>query len=153
MNYILTINLNTDDDYSLPFVPAGMTYDDCCCSYSLEKNYNNRDEAIKDAIDICIFLKENIRTGRDYVKKNFDLHIDHFVDKLRESEFSVNEWIEEYMYGNYDGTEFIFRAKAKNINCSFFVTDEEYDLISKNDKHVVNSEIKAAVLSLFTKQE
>jgi hypothetical protein len=153
MNYILNINLNTDGDYCLPFVPAGMTYDGYCCSYSLEKNYKNRDEAIKDAIDICIFLKENIRTSRDYVKESFDLHIDNFVDKLRESEFSVNEWIEEYMYGNYDGTKFIFQAKAHKIDCSFYVTDEEFDLISKNDKHVVRSEIKAAVLSLFTKQE
>ena len=56
-------------------------------------------------------------------------------------------------FTQYDGTEFIFQAKAHKIDCSFYVTDEEFDLISKNDKHVVNSEIKAAVLSLFTKQE
>jgi hypothetical protein len=151
MNYIFEINLYTDGDYSLPFVPCGMKYDGDY-EYTFRKSYTDRDVAIKNIFSICSFLKENIHTSRDYIKKDWDNHIDHFITKLKTSNPSAPERVEEYMGGNYEGTEWVFKTEAQKIDCSFFVTDEEFEMIKKNDNHISRKDIKEAILSMFRKK-
>lgn len=151
MNYIFEINLYTDGDYSLPFVPCGMKYDGDY-EYTFRKSYTDRDVAIENIFSICSFLKENIHTSRDYVKENWDNHIDYFIAKLKTSSPSASERVEEYMGGNYEGTEWVFRAEVQKIDCSFFVTDEELEIIKRNDNHISRKDIKEAILSMFRKE-
>ena len=150
MKYVFDISIYTDDDFGFQFVPCGMRYDQFY-KYTLEKSYNNRDEAIEDITKICVFLKENIHTSRDYVKEGWDKYIDGFIKRLQESSESAHERVSSRMSGNYDGTEFDFRAEAETVNCSFYVTDEEFKMIAKNDNNVTNSMVKEAVLALFKK--
>lgn len=148
MKYIFEVNINTDGDFYLPFVPCGMKYDGYE-NYTFTKIYNNRNVAIKDALNICAFLKEQMNTNRKYLKENWNNCINRFVDCLATSNESVSERVEEYMSGNYDGTEFIFRVEAQHFNCEFGVTDEEYEMITKNGSFVTKRMIKEAVLDLF----
>lgn len=149
MKYIFKINIYTDGDFSLPFVPCGMKYDGDY-EYTFEKYYKDRNKAIEDVVNICSFLKERICTSKNYIKEIWNTHIDNFVKHLKESNESVYERVEEYMSGNYEGTEFIFRAEAQRLNYSFAVTDEEFEMIHKNDSCVTNSMVKEAVLALFS---
>lgn len=148
MKYIFEININTDGDFYLPFVPCGMKYDGCE-RYTFEKSYRDRNVAIENIVNICAFLKEEMDTRRDYVKESWDIHIDSFVKRLKTSSESVYERVEEYMSGNYEGTEFIFRVEAQKFNCSFNVTDEEFEMIHNNDNRVTIGMVKEAVLALF----
>lgn len=147
MKYVFNVKVNTDGDFSLPFVPSGMEYDGDC-EYRFERSYYDRDNAIEDIINICEFLKEHILTCRDYVRTDWNYYIDRFVEKLKNSKEGLHERVEEYIGGNYDGTEFIFHVEKEYLNCGFFVTDEEYSII-KNNHRVTNSMVKAAVMTLF----
>ena len=149
MNYVFEIKIYTDGDFGFQFVPRGMKYDGGY-EYTFEKAYSDRDKAIEDVVDICSFLKSYMHTSRDYVKEDWSMLIDNFVKHLRESSESVYERIEEYMSGNYEGTEFVFRAEAQRVNCSFSVTDEEFEMIRNNYIHVTHSMIKEAVLALYS---
>jgi hypothetical protein len=91
MKYIFEINLYTDGDYALPFVPCGMKYDGDY-EYTFKKCYTDRDVAIDDVSKICVFLKENIRTSRDYVKESWDRHIDQYIAKLNEMIRYYRRW-------------------------------------------------------------
>lgn len=150
MKYVFNINIYTDEDFGFQFVPREMRYDEFG-TYALEKSYNNRDKAIEDITTICVFLKENIHTSREYVKEDWNECIDGFIKRLQESSESAYERVESRMGGNYDGTEFVFRAEAAHFNCGFYLTDEEVKMIAKNDNHVTNSMVKEAVLALFKK--
>ena len=148
MEYIFEFNICTDGDFSFQFVPCGTKrYVDE--TYEFKKYYEDRDEAIKDVANICAFLKEQIYTSRDYVREDWNRHIDNFVERLYASNEIVHEYVEERMYGNYDGTEFIFRAQPHTYNFSLSLTDEEFELIRKNSKLVTIREVKEAVLPLF----
>lgn len=150
MQYIFQINVCTDGDFCLPFIPRKMKYDEYG-DYSLYESYNDRDRAIEDVLSICAFLKENIYTNRDYVKKLWEGCINNFVERLKASDASAEEEITEYISGNYDGTEFIFYVKPQHMKCEFAVTDEEYEMIKQNKNHVTYSVIKETVLDLFKK--
>lgn len=147
MQYIFQINVCTDGDFCLPFVPRKMRYDNG--DYFFYESYNDRDRAIEDVLNICVFLKENIYTNRDYVKKLWDQCIDSFVERVKASETSADEEIIEYIGGNYDGTEFIFYVKPQHMKCEFAVTDEEYEMIKENKNDVTYDMIKEIVLDLF----
>lgn len=150
MKYAFKIGVYTDGDFYLKFVPCGMNYDGSY-RYTFDKSYTNRDMAIEDISSICSFLKEQMSTSRDYVKESWNKCIDDFVKKLKESNEAEHITVEEYMTGNYDGTEFVFRAEPQYINCGFYVTDEEYEMIKNSSNGVTNDTIKKAVLNLFKK--
>ena len=150
MKYIFEVNIETDGDFRLPFIPCGMKYDGYS-KYAFCKSYTDRKQAIDDIIKICTFLKENMQTHKDYIKSMWDRHVDCFVEKLSKSSESINEIVEEYMNGNYDGTEWIFHSESRMFEFSFPVTDEEFDRIRRNDNHIIRSDIKNAVLALFEK--
>lgn len=150
MKYIFEVNVYTDGDFGFQFVPRGMEFDGGY-EYTLEKSYDDRDVAIKDITNICVFLKEQMETSRKYVREDWNRCIDDFVKRLYASNKSEHERVEEYMSGNYDGTEFIFRAEAQRLKCDFCVTDEEYEMIKSNRSGVTIGMVKEAVLALFKK--
>ena len=145
MRYRFEVNIYTDGDFGLPFVPRGMRYDGDY-NYSFAEYYKNRETAIESVLRICQFLKEYMHTSRDYVKESWDRHIDNFVEALKNSDSSS---IYEYMGGNYEGTEFKFTSEELYINCGFHVNDEEHDLIKRDKNNVTNEMIKEAVMALF----
>lgn len=147
MKYIFEINIFTDGDFGIPFVPAGMKYDGEY-NYSFRKEYTNRNIAIESAIEICTFLKDYMETSRDNVKESWNSRINSFIRRLKESTESVHERVESYMGGNYEGTEWIFRAEPLSFDFSINVTDEEYRLIRSN-RSIGYSEIKKAILELY----
>lgn len=148
MKYTFEINVYTDGDFYLQFVPCGMSYDGSY-RYTFAKSYKNRDMAIEEISSICSFLKEQMKTSRDYVKENWNKCIDNFVKNLKESNEAEFRTVTECMSGNHDGTEFIFCAEPQYINCGFYVTDEEYEIIKENSNGVTTDTIKKAVIELF----
>lgn len=150
MKYIFEINIYTDADFGFQYVPRGMEYDGSL-RYNLIKTYNNRDEAMKDILDICSFLKETVHSHKTWVKESWREHVDSFSDKLKNSNKTKHEEVEECMYGNYDGTFLLFRTEDDYINCGFYATEEEIELIKSNHEGITNAMIKEAVLNLFRK--
>ena len=148
MEYIFDVNIYTDGDFHFPFVPCGMK-DYADDNYTLVRSYKDRDEAIKDVVSICSFLKEHMHTNRDYVREDLNKCIDTFLDRLCSSSETENEYIAEYIYGNYDGTEFVFRVVPHCFHYDMRVTDEEYEMINKNENGVTMGMVKEAVLALF----
>lgn len=151
MKYIFEINIFTDGDFGFPFVPAGMEYDGEY-NYSFRKEYINRNIAIESAIEICTFLKEQISTHRETVKESWECHTDEFIRNLKESTESAGERVRSYMGGNYDGTEWIFRAEPRTFNFSIDLTDEELELIQdvRQRNRIGYEDIKKAILELYT---
>lgn len=148
MTYIFKININTDGDFCLPFVPRGMNYEDDYI-YTFKKVYTKRDLAVEDVIDICSFLKENIFTSRDLMKERWDQCIDNFIKSLKESTNTLDEYVEECMGGNYEGTEFIFCAEPYCAHYRFYLTDEERELIQNNKDNVTVEMLKEALLTVY----
>ena len=148
MKYIFTINIQTDGDFGFQFVPRGMTQESCDW-FKFERTYTDRAKAIEDVEEVCRFLRENIRTNRDSMVETWHTCIDNFLTSLRNSEASNDEYVEENIYGNYDGTEFLFRAAPNVVNFKFDVTDEEYARILDHRINVMREQIKAAVLALY----
>lgn len=148
MEYIFEVNIATDGDFSFPYTPRGMDFDNYE-RYSLDKSYNNMASAVSDIADICAFLKEQLCTSRNYVRKDFNKMIDDFVRRVYEAEDDTNTYINEYLGGNYDGTEFVFRIRPHRYPLNLQLTDEEYELIRKNEKLVTIGQVKEAVLALF----
>ena len=148
MEYIFEVNIATDGDFCFPYTPRDMDFDNYE-RYSLDKSYNNIAAAVGDITDICAFLKEQLCTSRNYVRKDFNKMIDDFVRRVYEAEDVANTYINEYLSGNYDGTELIFRIQPHKYPLNLRVTDEEYELIRKNEKLVTIEQVKEAVLNLF----
>lgn len=153
MQYIFEVDILTDGDFWFPYVPCGMDYYPTNGTYSLKKDYDNKESAIKDITDICAFLKEQINANRDWVKEMFNERIDSFVTQLYEANSTTDTYVHEYMSGNYDGTEFTFRAQPNIYNIRLRLTDEEYDLIRKNTNIVTTEQVKNAVLDLLRKRD
>ena len=152
MNYVFKIKIYTDGDFSLPYVPRGMTYNDCY-QYKFKKSYRNIDKAIEDVLEICSYLKDNMHTSRDYVKEYWDRCIDDFVEQLNAFDKNKHEKIYSYMSGNYDGTKFSFYSKDDYVKCNFYASDEELKMIKENRNGVTNAMIKEAVMNLFREGE
>ena len=148
MEYIFEVNIATDGDFSFPYTPRDMDFDNDE-RYSLDKSYNNMASAVSNITDICAFLKEQLCTNRNYVRKDFNKMIDNFVSRVYESEDSTNTYINEYLSGNYDGTSFVFRIQPRKYPLNLHLTDEEYELIRKNEKLVTIEQVKNAILALF----
>lgn len=146
MKYVFEIEVRTDGDFSLEFVPVGMRHDDE--SYSFRREYNDREIAIEDINSICSFLKSHMHTHRDYVKEMWNNTIDEFIKYLKESVESDHEYVSELMSGNYDGTEFRFYTKEQYVKVGFYATDEEIELI-KSNKKVTDEMIKEVILDLY----
>jgi len=147
MKYVFEIDVYTDGDFCLPFVPRGMRYDNDY-TYTFVEEYNDRDRAIKDAIDICDFLRNHMHTSREYVKRDWNECIDKFVHRLEGAGDDLYQNVEAHMSGNYEGTGFRFRQHVQHVNVSFGVTDDEYETIrSRGD--ITTEMIKAAVMSLY----
>lgn len=150
MKYALKITINTDGDFCLPFVPREMKFDGNE-RYDFEKTYENRTNAIKDAIEICSFLKAHTYTSKEYIKQDWYELLDRFMNSIRNSEECDDEVIYEYMGGNYEGTEFTFYAKPHYFQFGFYLTDEECEMVKKQ-KHnldITDDMIKEAVLNLY----
>ena len=148
MKYIFTINIQTDGDFGFQFVPRGMEQENCDW-FKFERIYIDRADAIEDVEEVCRFLRENIHTSRDSMVETWHTCIDNFLNSLRNSEASINEYVEENIYGNYDGTEFLFRAAPNVVNFKFDVTDEEYARILDHRINVKQEKVKAAILALY----
>ena len=148
MEYIFEVNIVTDGDFSFPYTPRDMDFDNYE-RYSLDKSYNNMVSAISDITDICTFLKEQLRTSRDYVRKDFNKMIDDFVRRVYEAKDDTNTYVIEQLSGNYDGTELVFRIQPRKYSINLRLTDEDYELIHKNEKLVTIEQVKEAVLALF----
>lgn len=148
MKYIFTINIQTDGDFGFQFVPRGMEQESCDW-FKFERTYTDRAKAIEDVEEVCRFLRENIHTHRDSMVETWHTCIDNFLNSLRNSEASNDEYVEENIYGNYDGTEFLFRAAPNVVNLKFDVTDEEYARIMDHRINVKPEKVKAAILALY----
>ena len=148
MNYILDINISTDGDFWFPFVPRGMEYCESSQQYELGKTYTDLTAAITDITRICTFLKEQVQTNREWVKKDFIACVDNFSRHIINNTDST--YIHEYMDGNYFGTEFTFSVNLNRRNFSLTLSDEELEIIRKNEKAVTAEQIKDAVVALYT---
>lgn len=147
MKYIFEIDVYTDGDFCLPFVPSGMSYDDDY-TYTFVKEYNDRDVAIKDIIDICDFLRNHMHTSREYVKRDWNECIGKFVRRLEEVGDDLYQNVEAYMSGNYEGTGFRFKQCVQYVNIGFAVTDDEYETI-RGRGDITTEMVKAAVMNLY----
>ena len=94
MKYQLKISINTDGDFYFPYVPCGMTCDGE--KYHFQKEYRDRETAIRATHDICQFLKKHLTTSKDYVKKEIENFISVFETRLENSEESDNEYVSDY---------------------------------------------------------
>lgn len=148
MKYIFKINICTDGDFSFPYVPRGMTFNGHE-NYEFDESFDDKNKAIKNILDICAFLKEQMYTSRDYVRESWNKCIDEFTKQLKESDNTEHNKISTYMYGNYDGTEISFYTEDDYIKCEFYATDEEIELIKNNHEGITNEMIKEVVLDLF----
>lgn len=148
MNYTFEIDIYTDGDFHFPYIPCGMEYNDDNYHYYFKKSYKDRDKAIKDVLNICAFLKEQMYTSRDYVKVHCDRCIDNFVERLKASDKAEHERIVEYISGNYD-MEFNFRTEKRYLNYGFYVTEEEFETIKSSTADITSEMIKDAVMTLF----
>ena len=148
MKYIFKISICTDGDFGFSYVPRGMTFDGDE-RYEFKKSYDDRNIAIEDVFNICRFLKEQMNTSRKHIKEYWDESINEFVKELKFSENTEYEEVRKYMYGNYDGTEFSFYTENEYVNCGFYATDEEIELIKNNHDGITNEMIKEVVLDLF----
>lgn len=146
MKYVFEININTDGDFCLPFIPTGMKFDGNE-KYTFSKTYESKLSAITDIMEICSFLKTHIHTSRDYVKKAWCECIDRFTNSLHESE--QYDGVYQYMSGNYDGTDFYFHPKPAHFKCDFYLTDEEYEIVKNSHINVTDTMLKEAVLNLY----
>ena len=151
MEYIFKINFVTDGDFGFDFVPCGMKYDGYE-RYWFEHTYSDFDGAVNDIKKICNFLKEYIKGG-DYILEDVKSRIDNFVKAVGKKTKGDIFCIEIPMYGNYEGTEFIFRAVPKKVNFDFYLTEEEEKLFNKNAHEVTCGDIKRAVMELFRDKE
>lgn len=147
MEYTFEITINTDGDFYFPYMPCDMEYYPASGQYSLNKTYDDKTEAIKDITRICAFLKEQMDTGKDWAKEEFNECVDSFVRQVCGDNSST--YITKYMSGNYDGTEFTFNVIPNMYSFSLALTDEEWELIRKNKKLVSLGQVKDAVLALF----
>lgn len=146
MKYVFEIEVRTDGDFSLEFVPVGMRHDDY--EYSFRREYNDRDIAVEDINSICSFLKSHMHSHRDYVKEMWNNTIDKFIKSVKNSEPNLLEYVSEWMSGNYDGTEFRFYTEEQYLEFGFCATDEEIEII-KNNKSITNEMIKEAIVDLY----
>lgn len=151
MKYQLKISINTDGDFYFPYVPCGMTCDGE--KYHFQKEYRDRETAIRATHDICQFLKKHLTTSKDYVKKEIENFISVFETRLENSEESDNEYVSDYLGGNYNWTEFCFEAIPLYYKVSFKVTDEEAYQIQKRIWLLKDEDIKKAILDLCEKVE
>lgn len=151
MKYRLEISINTEGDFYFPYVPCGMTCDEE--NYRFQKEYRDRETAIQATRDICQFLKKHLMTSKDYVKKEMEKFISTFEARLEGSEESDDECVSDYLSGNYDWTEFCFKALPRCCKVSFKVTDEEAYQIQNSLGRLKEEDIKKAVLDLCEKVE
>lgn len=150
MNYILEIEINTDDDFCIPYVPRGMEYDESGL-YSLRKKYEDREKAIHDTLDIVNFLDRQMETSRDYVRRKWNECINDFTRQLEENVHEDEMFTHSTMSGNYDGTNFRFYSQTKKVNFALSVTDEEYKLIMENRRNI-HDDIKNFILNMCKKE-
>lgn len=150
MKYILEIGIYTDGDFNLPFVPRGMMYVDEY-TYIYKKTYDDRAIAVKDAVEICDFLKKQMDTSRDYVREDWNECVDNFMKNLKESKETEDEFVTSCMSGNYDGTKFAFYTEKQFVDFRLCVTVEEHKLISENRNRITDEMVKEAILALLKK--
>lgn len=147
MKYIFEFDFNTDGDYGFDFVPVGMerNFED----YSFRRVYDNKEEAVAGVISICQFLSAGIICV-DSKREYFEEAINNFIDEIRHIKADEQEFnIVEYMYGNYDGTEFRFYAEPNIVNFRVKLTDEEIEFLNDNASKLSPDKIKQAIFNLI----
>lgn len=147
MKYEFKIDFYTDGDFSFSYIPREMIYDGDY-TYTLNKVYSNRDEAIENVLEICAFLKENAYTHKDYLADWWNACIDEFTRKLKASDSVPHERIEINKYGNQE-LKISFNSTEDYITCGFYATDEEIKLFRDNRDGITNEMVKEAILNLF----
>jgi len=144
MKYTFKLCFKTDGDFGFSYVPIGMDYYDSYMGYNLEKEFNDKNKAIEYIKETCEFLKNNIHGYRNWVKEDVKHMLDRFCKNLDEN---PNETLyEDYMSGNYDGTEIILEESMNKFGFSISMTDEEYELFKTNAKYLSINDIKNIIL-------
>lgn len=131
--YSLSMRFCTDGDYGFDFVPVGMTFDGME-TYDYEEEFDNEREAYDKTKKICAFLKANIRTSRDYVRRDLETMFDDFLCGVNKSEKENREqaYVSRGLFGNYCGTELQFVCKEPRVCVgNIQLTEEEYALVEK----------------------
>lgn len=137
MRYELNINLYTDGDYGLKFIPRDMRWDDG--EYTLRKEFSNGDKAVKETLEICEFIKNHIHGRADSIKCCIDL----FIHKLKSTEITPFTEIYKCVGGNYDGTYFEFRAIPEIRTINLHMSDETAEMFDNWDtKELTNAIIE-----------
>lgn len=152
MKYRFTINIYSDDDFCLYFVPRGMEYDDDNSTYSFEEEYVNKDICKVDVLEICKLLKQHFFSSRYYVEESFMTCINKFIEDV---ECGIDDLRSDYLHslssavwGNYD-IEFKLEYIPERFHCDFELTDEELQIIKKNKNNVTDEMVKTAVMALY----
>jgi len=143
MQYTFKLEIYTDSDFSFPYIPIGMKYGIEC--YSLEKDFKNKEAAVKYIKDISEFLKTHI-TGDKYAIESFKSMLERFCKNLEDKPNNHFHSCVDYMGGNYEGTSISLEQTLNKVYITeLFLTDEEYDLY-KSAKYLSLGDIKDAVL-------
>lgn len=151
MKYRLKISINTDGDFYFPYVPCGMTRDGE--KYYFRQEYRDREAAALAAYDICQFLKSQLKTNKDYVKEDIERAFNSFATSLHTFKLSSDEYVAEYVWGNYSGTEFLLEETPLYYKISFKVNDEEAYRIQRMVGRLKDEDVKKAILDLCERAE
>jgi len=144
MKYKFDFTLSTDGDFGMKYVPSGMKSD--YEEYSLEKEFDDRDKAISYIKETCEFIKNNISCHHDFALEDLKEMLDRFCKDIEEN--PDKGFYSDYMSGNYDGTEVIFKVIPNKVNFEFGFTDEEYEIFKKaaQTKLITNKDLKDVIL-------
>lgn len=145
MKYILDINFFTDGDFGFPYIPRDMRYDRNY-RYSLYKEYENKEEAITDTLDIINFLERNVRFGNMNKDTFYDV-VRKFKEELKDKVEMENISIVNSVYGNQD-IELRFFTEPNSIKLEIPLSDKEYETINGNFRNIPRESMESIVAEI-----
>ena len=129
--YVVTMNFNTDGDFSWDVVPAGFNVDlsewASGENYSFDRVFYSASELDDWAKNYLPILKEHLH-AEEYVKNmvvNLLKNLEDSIDKKETAEF--------HMSGNYSGTSVMFFNKGDNVDLNISVPNELYQRMKNVD--------------------
>lgn len=145
MKYILDINFFTDGDFGFPYIPRDMKFDGSY-RYSLHKEYENKEEAITDTLDILNFLERNVRFGNMDEDTFYDV-MRKFKEEIKGKVEMENISIAQSVYGNQE-IEFYFFSEPNAIKLEIPLSDKEYETINGNFRNIPRENMKSIVAEI-----
>jgi len=145
MKYKFNVTFSTDGDFGFDYVPMGMKFDECD-DIVLEKEFTDREKAIKYIEDTCGYLKRHIR-GRDYVIEDVKNMLSNFCKDIRKN--PDKKFYQYEIGGNYEGTEITFEEIPNRYTFTFGFTDEEDKIFREvaSKKLIDNKYLKNLILN------